>query len=429
MSDLYYYHSVRKIEENCKGCTHCIRTCPTEAIRVRDGKAHITEERCIDCGECIRTCPHHAKYAVSDSLEELKKYKFNIAIPAPSIAGQFSLSAGYGRILGGFIELGFDMVMEVSVGAEIVSDYIAEYIKTHKHPRPFISSACPAVVRLIQVKFPSLLDNIIPIITPMDTIAIQARRFVKQEKNIDENAVGIFFITPCPAKVTAVKQPVGEKKSPVSGTIAISEIYENLIGHINDVENRKDLIVTGARGLLWGREGGENRSIKDEDISKLSVDGIHNVLALFEKIEDGELSEFDYIEAQACPGGCVGGIFNIENPFVAKETMEYIAKNISDEMKREKIQIFIDQEDLQLKEKLTPRPIVLDENIEIAIEKMDTLKEIEKQLPGIDCGACGSPTCRSFAEDIVQGKADINECIVIMREKIKKLRKEGKCEY
>ncbi len=428
MPDLYYYHSVRRKEENCKGCTHCIRTCPTEAIRVRDGKAHIMEERCIDCGECIRTCPHHAKYAVSDSLDELKKYKFNIAVPAPSIAGQFPESAGYGRILGGLVEIGFDLVMEVAVGAEIVADYIEKYIKEHKSPRPFISSACPAVVRLIQVKFPSLLDHIIPVITPMDTIAIQARRYATHDLGYKEDEVGVFFITPCPAKVTAVKQPVGEEKSPVSGAIAISDVYEKLIGHIKDVESRVDLIIAGSRGLLWGREGGENRSIRG-DIRKMAVDGIHNVSAVFEKIEDGELDEFDYIEAQACPGGCVGGIFNIENPFVAKERMEEMVKYFDEDMKKEKMIIYINDDDMKIKEKLEPRPIVLDDDIEIAMEKMDTLKEIENQLPGIDCGACGSPTCRAFAEDIVQGKARMDDCIVIMREKIRKLQSEGKCEY
>ena len=54
-----YFHSVRLDEEKCMGCTNCIKRCPTQAIRVRSGKAHIISERCIDCGECIRVCPHH----------------------------------------------------------------------------------------------------------------------------------------------------------------------------------------------------------------------------------------------------------------------------------------------------------------------------------------------------------------------------------
>ena len=56
-----YQHSVSLDVEKCKGCTHCLRRCPTEAIRIRDGHAVINPDRCIDCGECIRLCPHNAK--------------------------------------------------------------------------------------------------------------------------------------------------------------------------------------------------------------------------------------------------------------------------------------------------------------------------------------------------------------------------------
>ena len=85
-----YFHSVVLEEDKCCGCTNCIKRCPTEAIRVRDGKAHIITERCIDCGECIRVCPHHAKKARSDSIEEIEKFKYKIAIPAPALFGQFN---------------------------------------------------------------------------------------------------------------------------------------------------------------------------------------------------------------------------------------------------------------------------------------------------------------------------------------------------
>ncbi|MDK2889257.1 MAG: hypothetical protein PWP72_2135, partial [Thermoanaerobacter sp.] len=71
-------------EEKCRGCTNCIKHCPTEAIRVRKGRARIIEERCIDCGECIRVCPNQAKLAITDSLEKLKDFKYTIALPAPS---------------------------------------------------------------------------------------------------------------------------------------------------------------------------------------------------------------------------------------------------------------------------------------------------------------------------------------------------------
>ena len=69
-----YKHSVSLDIEKCRGCTACLKRCPTEAIRIREGHAVINPVRCIDCGECIRICPHHAKLAVYDTLDIIKKY-------------------------------------------------------------------------------------------------------------------------------------------------------------------------------------------------------------------------------------------------------------------------------------------------------------------------------------------------------------------
>ena len=84
-----YFHSVHLDKEKCRGCTNCIKRCPTEAIRVRKSKAQITNERCIDCGECLRVCPYHAKTAISDSLDMMNNFKYKVVLPAPSLYGQF----------------------------------------------------------------------------------------------------------------------------------------------------------------------------------------------------------------------------------------------------------------------------------------------------------------------------------------------------
>src|SRR6056297_1671171 len=94
-----YFHSVTLDEEKCKGCTNCIKRCPTEAIRVRDGKARIINERCIDCGECIRVCPQHAKKAITDSYEMLKNFEYTVALPAPSFYAQFDAKYSRNKIL------------------------------------------------------------------------------------------------------------------------------------------------------------------------------------------------------------------------------------------------------------------------------------------------------------------------------------------
>ena len=170
-----YFHSVELEADLCCGCTNCLKHCPTEAIRVHGGKAKILSERCIDCGECIRICPHHAKKAHSTTLDEIKKFKYNVAIPAPALFGQFNRLDNIDIVLTGLKKLGFDKVFEVSRGAELVSEATRKLIKEGKLKKPIISSACPAVVRLIKIRFPELCENVLPLLAPMEVAAKIAR--------------------------------------------------------------------------------------------------------------------------------------------------------------------------------------------------------------------------------------------------------------
>ena len=166
-----FYHSVTLNAEMCVGCTNCIKRCPTEAIRVRGGKAVIASERCIDCGECIRICPHHAKRARHSHLSELSDFTYTIALPAPSLYGQFNNLDDIDYVLTGLKAMGFDDVFEVSRAAELVSEATRKLMDAGALKRPVISSACPAVVRLIRVRFPDLCDHVLPLKSPMETAA------------------------------------------------------------------------------------------------------------------------------------------------------------------------------------------------------------------------------------------------------------------
>ena len=117
-----FFHSVTLDSDRCMGCTNCIKRCPTEAIRVREGKACIISERCIDCGECIRVCPHHAKRAQYDPLSVIHAFDYKIALPAPTLYGQFNNLDDIDIVLTGLKRLGFDDVFEVSRAAELISE-------------------------------------------------------------------------------------------------------------------------------------------------------------------------------------------------------------------------------------------------------------------------------------------------------------------
>ena len=116
-------HAVILDYNRCRGCTTCIKTCPTEAIRVRSGKAAILGARCIDCGSCIQVCPHKAIKSVSDTLEGLEKFSYRVAVPDPALYGQFHHLHDINIVLGGLLKLGFQEVYEGAKGAELLSDY------------------------------------------------------------------------------------------------------------------------------------------------------------------------------------------------------------------------------------------------------------------------------------------------------------------
>ena len=145
MNNQNYWHSVRLEKSLCKGCTNCLKQCPTAAIRVQKGKAKILKERCIDCGECIRVCPYHAKAAVTDGLDKLNDYKYTIALVAPAFFGQFSKAEECNLILTALVGIGFDDVFEVARGAEAITLETRKLLKGGELIKPAISSECPNV--------------------------------------------------------------------------------------------------------------------------------------------------------------------------------------------------------------------------------------------------------------------------------------------
>ena len=417
------YHSVRLDKTRCKGCTNCLKHCPTEAIRVRNGRAHIIDEKCIDCGECIRICDYHAKVAVTDALSDIKKFKYAIALPAPSLYGQFKNLKDFSYLFSAFLEIGFDDVFEVAVGADIVTRAIHEKLREPSTPRPLISSACPTVVRLIQVRFPDLLPNVVNVRQPMEVAAMVARREFCKKRDCRPEDVGVFFITPCPAKMTVIQSPIGQKKSAVDGAISMMEIYGQLrplIGRMQ--EDPRYQLSSTSFGVGWASANGEARSVCPEN--SLAVDGIHNVIRVLEEIENNKLNDLVFFEGSACLGGCVGGPLTFENNYVAKNTIrELVAKmkkqdpahpvdSVSPSMMT-KYPLYDDEEIL------ANDSMKLDEDMIKAMEKMERLNKILETLPGYDCGSCGSPTCRSFAEDIVQGYCGEMDCIFKLKDQLK----------
>ena len=405
-----YEHSVYLDEKKCSGCTACLKHCPTEAIRIREGHASIDPDRCIDCGECIRVCPHNAKKAVCEKLSAMDKFKWKIALPAPSLYGQFDNLEDVDYVLDGLIKIGFDDVFEVSAAAELVSAYTRLYLKTEGVKKPAISSACPVVIRLIGLRFPSLTDNIIHMLPPMEIAAMLARKKAKREHpELADEEIGVCFISPCPAKVSYVKNGFAGYKSQVDTVVSINDIYFQLIAKMQPKADIKSLSNSGMIGIGWASTGGEATAIFNE--SYLAADGIENVIRVLDQVENGNIPPLEFIELNACSGGCVGGVMTMQNPFIAKARLQTLRRYLPVS------QNFLSKEESYIPESYifneipTYHPISrLSDSMAESMRMMADIQKLRDTLPGIDCGACGAPNCRAFAEDAVRNRSCGAKC-------------------
>ncbi|MBO5314838.1 MAG: 4Fe-4S binding protein [Clostridia bacterium] len=409
-----YEHSVLLDESKCTGCTTCIKHCPTEAIRIKNGHAVIDSERCIDCGECIRYCPHQAKRAVCGTISNMDRFKWKIALPAPSLYGQFDNLEDLNHVIDGLYKIGFDDVYEVAKAAELVSAYTRIYLQTEGVGKPVISSACPVVMRLISLRFPSLADNIIHMLPPMEVAAKFARRrALENHPELKDEDIGVCFISPCPAKASYVKNGFGDYKSAVDEVISIKDVYFLLIGKMSQDNNIDFLSETGRIGIGWARSGGEATAIFNENY--LAADGIENVIHVLDLVETGNIPPLEFIELNACTGGCVGGVLTVQNPFIAKARLQTLRRYlpISQNTLLPEEQNYISA-DYLFEDLPNYKPITrLGNSLAESMRMMADIQKLKSTLPGIDCGACGAPTCRAFAEDVVKNNARLEDCRIM----------------
>ena len=293
------YASIYLENEKCVGCTKCMQRCPTEAIRIRGGKASILQERCVDCGECIRVCPHHAMKARVDSLSDvLGKYKYTIALPAQALYGQFPDVRTRAPILEGLLRIGFDSVFEVAAAAEVMSAVTHYELNYGSIPHPIITTDCPVILRIVRIRFPSLLPHLLNYRSPMEVAARWSKRLAVKERGLSEEDIGCVYISPCPAKCAGAKAALGTARPAITGVVSIAEAAPRLTAVMGDIDDHERYAQAGAAGVGWAISGGQSSAAGEPN--HLAASGIENIIGILEALEDGKLSNVDLIELSAC---------------------------------------------------------------------------------------------------------------------------------
>ncbi len=419
----FFHHALTIREDICTGCSLCMRVCPTEALRIVDGKARLIEDRCVDCGECFRSCPVNAIIIEQDDFSRIFEYKHRVALVPAVLHGQFRYDVSMAEISAVLRSLGFTWVYVVEHGAEMLKPAIEELMNVRTLPRPLISSFCPAIVRLIQVRFPSLIRNIATIKAPLEIAAFYCRK-VLRDKGAHNAEIGVFYVTPCASKIAAVKSPVGEETTPISGVINMDFIYNRIN---RTLRNKGELPYTvNPDTLIWSLTNGEASCINGPS---LAIDGMNNVTEFLEQLENDEITGVDYLELRACDEGCAGGVLLSSNRFLVAERLRKKARNLKP---TEDTPVSQDTPDIstyegylkkkvRITDEIKPRSMYrLSGNRDEAMRMMKRSRRIMCWLPGTDCGLCGAPSCQSLAEDIVRRRGDISQCVFIRESNMEK---------
>lgn len=423
MEEERFHHALKILKEVCIGCSKCIHVCPTEALRIRDGKAELCETRCIDCGECYRVCPVSAIIIEQDDFSEIYNYKRRVALVPAVLLGQFPTDVSPKEVYNALMELGFTEVFEAENSAQVLKEFANTYIEDDENPKPIISSFCPAVVRLIQVKYPALVDNLMLLKPPLELSAMYYRQKLIGEGVAPED-IGIFYVTPCAAKIAAIKSPAGDDYSEVNGVINMDVIYNKVLLSIKQKTPKEKHVAPACafdpQNILWSLTNGEASRI---DGRSIAVDGVHSVTDFLELIENDEVSYVDFLELRVCNEGCAGGVLNSGNRFLTVARIKHRVeglKALEDQKLPSEEECFGDfmpmfSEKIGV-EPVKPRNILkLDEDMGIAMQKMERIHRLMKYLPGIDCGVCGAPSCQALAEDIVKGEGAMSNCVFVQR--------------
>ncbi len=424
-----FTHGFEIVEDQCRGKLACLRACPTHAIRVRNGKASLKPEFCIDCGVCFSVCPSGAIRPTTLTFADIHKYKFKVAVPSPVLFAQFPMAVSIEDIVRGLLSLGFDSVWNYSTELALVDRGIKEYLENWKGPYPLISITCPVVVRLVQVLYPGIVDQLIHVQPARELAGRVLKRKLSEELGIDSGDIAAIYISPCQAKTISILKPAEGSESSLDGAIGISDVYNHILADrlARKKEKPKDLsdnLIPDAGILNWATTNRHGRYLSLHQY--LSVTGLRYIIQVFDDIEKGRLRNIEYLECYSCWDGCVGGNLTVDNIYTARSKIRRLLEELpdSDPELEAAVKRRFPHEDFSLNRRIKPRTLGEKvSSLEAGVKRMGFEKAVKMNLPGIDCGLCGAPTCDEFAKDLSWGRANQKDCIFFSDKSLRELRK------
>ncbi|MFN3534077.1 MAG: [Fe-Fe] hydrogenase large subunit C-terminal domain-containing protein, partial [Desulfatiglandales bacterium] len=311
----------------------------------------------------------------------------------------------------------FDQVYDQTYIQELFSLATEFYLQDKRNDPsqrwPIISPICPVVNRLIYYRFPALLPHLLPFLAPREISARELRKKLLERSSFRPEEIGVYHITPCSAKMLSIKSPLFLNKSHLDGVIGINEVFtktRSSLGHISD-----EVIYhySSGVGIGWAKSGGEISAI--DGARTLAVSGIKETITYLEKIELGLLNGIEYLEFRACHEGCIGGQLTAVDKYEAKRTTDRLVRmfGIEKRVRPQYVRKLYESGFFTAERELAT--LVNPGNVDIirAINRAKEVQSLWELLPQKECGACGSPDCMTFAEDVIDGLQTPDRCFFL----------------
>ena len=418
------------IEEKCRRCYSCIRECPAKAIKVEHGQAKVIENRCLGCGHCVMVCSQGAK-AVLDGVQNVLSFlqesdRPTVAMLAPSFPAAYA-DDDPRRIIGAVRACGFDKVVEVAFGADLINKLyfkMANGKNGWEHlKRPIIASSCPALTNYIEKYAPELIPHLAPIVSPMVAMGRVVRKFYGAD-------VRTVFIGPCTAKkVEIMSDEVRDAVDEVLTFAELEAVWATLGIRPSEAAPSDFDPPKAYLGRVYPISGGFLRSAglpADLMNSEMIVtEGKSRVLNLLESLRNQEIRA-TMVDVLFCEG-CING------PYM-NQSVNYFSR-------KQKVVHYTDEgrlgsdyptwrrdieacQDIPLLRRFAPERVEISEPSEEDIRRI--LEQIEKFEPSdeLNCGACGYATCRDHARAVYQGLAEADMCLPYLIGKMERMQQQ-----
>ena len=389
-------------KSNCKNCYKCIRHCPVKAIRFSGNQAHIIGNECILCGHCFVVCPQNAKEIV-DGTEKarvlLQSGEPVVVSLAPSFIANYE-GVGIESMRRALRKLGFFDVEETAIGATIVKTEYERMLREEERDI-IITSCCHSVNLLIQKHFPSALEYLADVMSPMQAHCADIKRRMPNAKTV--------FIGPCVAK----KDEAEYYEGLVDAVLTFEELTNWLKSERIELEKEVD-DTPESRARFFPTTGGILKTMAQNapGYTYIALDGVDNCISALKDIESGKIHKC-FIEMSACVGSCIGGPV-MEKYHSTSPIKDYVT--VAD---------YAGERDFEVDQ---PAPMELKKHFSMIEKKlqapsendiMAVLRQMGKFKPSdeLNCGSCGYNSCREKAIAIIQGKAEISMCLPFLKDK------------